>query len=481
VNVPNVAHVLKWNRSLILPPFFTPATLFVTQSTSINEVYEGMPYPTIANGSNGHRYAYSPPILRDRIQHEDDQSRMFTGPRTILNLIATATASLGEILPVTSPYNTSQYSVSFFAPILRCTDANNSETRLIDSFLRDEMAELIGTNNETDSGYFGFVPIVNTTNGDLTPNWKPRQQSPSKALNQLWMTFLRLKFKPDGSRFNERHYQVCRLLNATYDLTVRRDHGFQNISGTYITHEEVLFPVDGPNEISNMAQHAYSAFFWTLTDQLVGKFSWYVDTDPSDSAEPPQFGVIDSAIERTGLLGSRDLDAFFDFDEEKGLYATNNYTLSDQRLQDKTRARNRTLDVLIEELSFNTTVSLMHNELLTNQTNTTVLVTSDVNRYSYKPYGLFIPYALANLFTFVCAVLGIWSYVQDDVYPDKKFQDIVSSAEDPDIIQVVRDRRRSVTMVRRGNSVTWRAGSEEKQRGAGGIRKWQRRAGRRQR
>jgi hypothetical protein len=39
--------------------------------------------------------------------------------------------------------------------------------------------------------------------------------------------------------------------------------------------------------------------------------------------------------------------------------------LSDQRLKDKAMARNRTLDVLIEELSSNLTVSMMHNRLLT--------------------------------------------------------------------------------------------------------------------
>jgi hypothetical protein len=62
------------------------------------------------------------------------------------------------------------------------------------------------------------------------------------------------------------------------------------------------------------------------------------------------------------------LDAYFEFDEEKELYKGQNmstaFKLSDQRLKDKAMARNRTLDVLIEELSFNLTVSMMHNQLL---------------------------------------------------------------------------------------------------------------------
>ncbi|KAF2729936.1 hypothetical protein EJ04DRAFT_501369 [Polyplosphaeria fusca] len=459
LRVGSVMALFAW--SLLLPPFFTPATLFVSPSINIHVVHQNMSYPNIASGSEGHRYAYSPPIESNRVKYRNDKSRMFTGPRTILNLIATATASLGEILPIKSSYNTSEYSIGFFAPIVKCAEANSSETDLISGFLRDEMSKPLGTKNETDNVYFSFVPTLNSTDGTIIPNWKPRQQSPSKALNQLWMTFIRLKVDSRGNRIKERHYQVCRLMNSTYNLTFSHDHGFQNISGSYTVNEEVPFPTDAPGRISNMAQHAYSAFLWTLTDQLVGKFSWYVKSNASDSADAPQFGVIESAIQRTSILGSWDLDAFFDLDEEKGLYANNDSApLGDQRLQDKALAKNRTLDVLIEELSFNTTVSLMHNELLTQNRQATVLVTTGVNRYSYKALGLFIPYGLANLFAFICVLLGVWSYTQDGVYPDKKFQDIVSSAEDPEIIQVVRDRRRSVTMVRRGDSVTWKAGSK---------------------
>jgi hypothetical protein len=51
-----------------------------------------------------------------------------------------------------------------------------------------------------------------------------------------------------------------------------------------------------------------------------------------------------------------------------------------------------------------------------------------VNRYSYKAYGLFIPYALANLFTFLCVIIGTYSYIHDSVLPDKKIQEIIYAA-----------------------------------------------------
>jgi hypothetical protein len=320
-----------------------------------------MPYPVIAYSDAGHKFAYSPPIARGTTQNVDDKSRIFTGPRTILNLISTATASLGEILPVISAYNSSKSSVTFFAPIIKCQDANMTEQVIIDRFLREDMMAQPGDSIQRDSAYYAFVPTYNST-GHMTAATKPRQQSPINATNLLWMTFLRPAILYNGARVRQRHYQVCRLCNATYDLFVEKDHGFQNITGSYSINETVHFPQDKAGDTSDMSQHAYAAFMWVIVDQLVGRFAWGQKSNESDSS---QFGIIDSQLQRTSLLGTLDLDAFFEFDEAYGLYATIDPNLSDQRLQDKALARNRTLAVLIEELSFNTTVSLMHNPLLT--------------------------------------------------------------------------------------------------------------------
>ncbi|ORY04871.1 hypothetical protein BCR34DRAFT_491266 [Clohesyomyces aquaticus] len=419
--------------SLLLPPFFTPATLFVVPSIGSQKIEWQMPYPAIADGRYGSMLAYSPPILRGTRQYVDDVSRYFAGPRTIMSLIATATASLGEILPISSPYNTSTHAIDFYAPIVKCTDASSSEQTQIDGFLREEMANQTDiTSNETDSAYYCFVPTWSS--GQLTAVSKPRQQTLSNGTNQLWMTFLRYTGNVNnaGQMVKERRYQICRLFNSTYHVTISRDRGFQNVSGTYDVHEEVPYPNDKPGSISNMAQHAYTAFMWQLSDQLIGKLSWFESknytTTSSDTSGPSQFAVINSQISRTSLLGSSDLDVFFNLDEEHWLYKTQNLTLSDQRLQDKALAKNRTLDVLIEELSFNTTMSLMHDPLLTKNTLTQVLVQTPVNRYAYKHPGLFIPYGLANLFTFIIVLLGLYSYRRHGVKPDRKFQDLVELA-----------------------------------------------------
>ncbi|KAF2026082.1 hypothetical protein EK21DRAFT_116192 [Setomelanomma holmii] len=50
--------------SLLLPCFFTPATLFVYSDTDVIYIEAMMPYPPIANTSEAHRFSYSPPIRR---------------------------------------------------------------------------------------------------------------------------------------------------------------------------------------------------------------------------------------------------------------------------------------------------------------------------------------------------------------------------------------------------------------------------------
>jgi hypothetical protein len=73
----------------------------------------------------------------------------------------------------------------------------------------------------------------------------------------------------------------------------------------------------------------------------------------------------------------------------------------------------------------------------------------DVNRYGYSPLGLFIPYALACLFTFITVVIGATTYARHGVMPGKELQDILAAA-DSSAIDVAKDpdsRHRSLTEV----------------------------------
>jgi hypothetical protein len=132
------------------------------------------------------------------------------------------------------------------------------------------------------------------------------------------MTFQRFVIV-NGTRTKTRFHQVCRLYNASYKIDLSWDRGFQTINGTYGIGEEVPFPQDVAGSVSDMAQHVYSAIMWSITDLLVGSFTWFIENNPSPYVSP-QFGAISSAISGTSLLGSSDFDVYFEFQDEKGLY-----------------------------------------------------------------------------------------------------------------------------------------------------------------
>ncbi len=77
----------------------------------------------------------------------------------------------------------------------------------------------------------------------------------------------------------------------------------------------------------------------------------------------PEYSTIDTPLEHSSVLGSKDLDYFFDLNEEVNSNPPN-FTLSDQRLLDKALAQNQSLPFLIEHLAFNITMSLMNDPLL---------------------------------------------------------------------------------------------------------------------
>jgi hypothetical protein len=87
-----------------------------------------------------------------------------------------------------------------------------------------------------------------------------------------------------------------------------------------------------------------------------------------------------------------------------------------------------------------------------------VRITNPVNRYAYQRHALFIPYALANVFAVIVVIVGFYSYIVDGVLADKKFQDIVSAAEDPEIVHVITSRKRSVTAILVDGKMVLRAG-----------------------
>jgi len=70
-----------------------------------------------------------------------------------------------------------------------------------------------------------------------------------------------------------------------------------------------------------------------------------------------------------------------------------------------------------------------------------------VNRYDYNRYGLFIPYAVANAFTFFTVVVSLVCLKRHGALPGSTFGDLENMIKDPEMTHVVKGRKRSLTGV----------------------------------
>ena len=353
--------------SLILPPFFTPGTLVIYDSTDQVQTPRSVPYLAIANSTNGHDFAFSPSIKGDRFNFADVLTRVFNGPRTIITMLSTATASPGTILSIPRPANHSSYSLSFFAPAVQCAEANDTTIALIKQAVQEEMVRSsTGKIFQKENAYYAFVPSTDPDNVGAGAQDDVRFQAPSRASNEIWMAFQRYDNTTTNKNCDYKpYYQVCSLWNATVDLNLSWESDFQNITGkTTLMHQVPYPPTDeAPGTITEMSTHAYAAYFWALSNQLVGSFALFQEN--ITETENRLFPLIRCPVQHNSLLGSSDLNVFFDYNEEAGACQRPYANLSAQRRQDIDVAKGRTMGELIEELAFNFTVSLMHNDLLT--------------------------------------------------------------------------------------------------------------------
>ena len=358
-----IHHAHSWFRCLPIPSVFTPATLFVSPMNITGLTTARVPSLIIADPTKAHLFAYSVPA--NGPNSSNDPSQMFLGPRTIVDRLSVDTAATGEILQISPPFVNSSYKLQFYGPMVQCQEADVTVSTIMQSIISEQMKT---QDNVTQllNAYYAYVPDLSAPdNAGILVN---RLQQPSNGSNQLW-----LSFKRNSTGYTAQpiptcpitEYCVCQLYNASYDLNLTFVEGNQTVLGYPPTILNVVeYPVLNLTASSDMAQHAYSAYMWAFTNQLVGTMGFYNDT-LSNRTTPAEYSEIKSAIEATSLLGSSDLDCFFVTNHviTYGSNATNSPN-SPQRQQDINFARNQTLDVLIPELAFNTTVSLMNNKLL---------------------------------------------------------------------------------------------------------------------
>ena len=336
----------------------------------------------ISNATKGKYFAYYTPLnMTDPAARNDSFS--LSGPRSILARLSTATAASGQILPITPPFPNSSYSIQFVGPYVSCDTANSTVEQFLDAFLKQYDGALQQDSLNKTWAYYAFVPTfdrdddlstIELNGTSISAMDQTRlQQKPWNATNELWMKFTRylrddhgnLVFDEGQRKIPEPKYVSCNLWNASFNTKFSYESWNQTIQFNDITLlNPVSYPSVQPDQSSDLAQLSYASFFWALSDQVVGSMSAINSTQNSSTVRI--YASISTGIERNSLLGSNDLDYFFDLASSKTFEVASHagFQLSDQRLADKALARNRTLPDLIQELSANMTVSLLSDTFL---------------------------------------------------------------------------------------------------------------------
>jgi len=361
----------------------------------------------------------------------------FLGPRTIISRLSTATATQGQILPVNPPSSNSSFVVQFYAPSVQCSQANSTVATTVDFFRNQSITNSTGNIIEWISNYFAFVPdLTNLGSNSLSERGvqmvdQMRPQQPTNASNQLWMVYSVYDYSTGQKQVVDR-FTTCQLYNASYRVNLTFQDGNKTITPLNITTlNEVPYPVqNAPASDDLLVQHAYSAVMWAFTELLTGSMGIFTEYSAGTTT---RFGEITTQIEQTSLLGSSDLDVFFN--NNHFLYSNNTIT-SNQRQQDVDLAQNRTLDMLIPELAFNTTMSFMNDPLLSPSVPTDVLVTQSINIYAYHSRNLLFSYGLAIAFTVLANLLGAYAYWRNGHSHSKSFSAILASTRDPGLTKL---------------------------------------------
>lgn len=358
-----------WSRCIPIASLVTPATLSVNLSIREKTIIANVPSLNISDPDQAHRYAYA------ISSHDASNPRLKTylRPRTILTRLANAAGTSGEILSISPPFTNATYELQFFGPVVKCEDANDTVTRHIEVAM--ERNKLIKDDSvvEIANNYFSMVPDLSAAGlaankGVVQVANHTKTKGVENGSNQLWLRVDRYVAGSDGGIVLRPHQLQCQLHNTSYEVGFSFVEGVQSL--TLKNDLKPLNSIDYPSGAfeSDEAEMnmAYTAFMWVLADQLTGSIAFYRNISTTGDTGNDMWSEINSDIQTTALLGSSDLQGFFDYN--RNLYpsktGTGSEKMSDQRAEDIAFAKNRTLDALIEELSSNITLSLMNSDLL---------------------------------------------------------------------------------------------------------------------
>ena len=429
---------------LIIPTtIVTPGSLAVTQIDKPNNLSMSL-YPLAIESFSKATYFEVSRAANAQGSQSDQSGLLWLAYRTIISRLTEAAAAVGEILPLQMPAPNSSYTLNFYGPYVSCSEANDTVKQYIDTAAPQVIAQ---HENSTllYNAYIGYVPDL--SNPATMGQPIQRNIDLARGSNQLW-----LAFKQNGSDWVNKPYpqcpitayRVCQLYNASYNVIVSFNSGSMTINYTQPTQ---LVPVDYPPSVVDgtdpaaLVNMSYSAWMWSFTDLLVGSMGFYENFVGGGITS--NFTSIDTRLQDTALLGSKDLFCFFDFS-----WYFDNKTWEkwgDQRDYDIAFAHNgSSFDQLIPELSVNLTLSLMNDHLLSTQTDGYVTIYSTVSIWAYHEPILHIAYGATFLAAACSALLGLVAFHYNGINVDFKFSTIASATHESNIIDDHRKSRGSI-------------------------------------
>lgn len=376
-------------RLLRLIPFvalITPATLSVEASYQQTTTLEEVPTVDISR----HMYypmmegdylpsLYEAPGFRNAVQYVERFAKVYGrvpfggfslgGASSRLARVISASAASGEVFPIIRPFQRANmtYQTDFFLPIIKCETSSEEVTQ-------NTTLAAIGFANVTGNlgistkdfgysehnfdeyrvkiGYFAMVPRNDYINETIIVQQLDDLSSRDVFTNQIWIAIADQKnTKPTGYGNGTRiipSFITCKLWNASLHLNTSFLENIQSLRPGNLTYVNEMHSLEVYNDLDtaqNMANTTYSAFFLQICRQLTGIVMLLYNNHLE----------IKSHIGETTLTGALDYVAMLEY-----LYRNLQRTSSGLGASSPSSSPlNKSLSVLIEELSLNVSLNML--------------------------------------------------------------------------------------------------------------------------
>ena len=344
-----------------------PATLNVNPVLLNNTQVLQIPRLDISQASAYERFSFA-------VNGSTPSQQKYGGARTIIDRLSVAVAATGEILTLPRPATNASYLQSFFGPYIQCNNSTDEVRGQINGMIDRANAALSPSVQLISLDYFAAVPalgnVQNMSSGPVQVANLTSLSGPLNASNQLWMYVPQYSASSNFSQTPVPHFLTCELYNASYTTLFAWENGRQNIQ---VVNRSLLspvpYPINGSKTAASEEDMSFSAVMWAISGQLTGSIAFYKDLNTTEDATEEAlsstiYSSISTNLAQTVLIGSSDLDSHF-IENHRLDKGTNSSSLfSDQRLQDMGYVANKSLDVLIPELSSNSTISFITDNFL---------------------------------------------------------------------------------------------------------------------